>query len=136
MQLEAYFDFLAPNDIRLKGTRIGIETILYDFLHRSCTPDEIQQSYPSLSLEQVYATLTYYYHQQEAMIDYLTQWLEHGKLMRAEQQRNPLPVSLRLQKIKAELVAAQQTNPELDVPTKLQELKAKYQQSDTPYVAA
>ena len=31
MQLEDYFDFQAPNDIRLKGTRIGIETILYDF---------------------------------------------------------------------------------------------------------
>jgi hypothetical protein len=28
MQLEDYFDFLAPDDIRLKGTRVGIETIL------------------------------------------------------------------------------------------------------------
>jgi hypothetical protein len=28
MQLEDYFDFLAPNDIRVKGTRVGIETIL------------------------------------------------------------------------------------------------------------
>ncbi|MBC8228588.1 hypothetical protein H8E77_03450 [bacterium] len=32
MQLEDSFDFLAPSDIRLKGTRIGIETILYDFI--------------------------------------------------------------------------------------------------------
>ncbi|MGH2367163.1 MAG: DUF433 domain-containing protein, partial [Chloroflexota bacterium] len=29
MQLEDYFDFLAPDDIRLKGTRVGIETVLY-----------------------------------------------------------------------------------------------------------
>jgi hypothetical protein len=28
MELESYFDFLAPGDIRVKGTRIGIETIL------------------------------------------------------------------------------------------------------------
>jgi len=28
MQLEDYFNFFAPNDIRLKGTRVGIETIL------------------------------------------------------------------------------------------------------------
>ena len=29
VQLEEYFDFLAPNDIRIKGTRVGIESILY-----------------------------------------------------------------------------------------------------------
>lgn len=28
MQLEDYFDFQRPDDIRLKGTRVGIETIL------------------------------------------------------------------------------------------------------------
>jgi hypothetical protein len=39
MQLEDYFDFQRPDDIRLKGTRIGIETILYDFIHRSRTPE-------------------------------------------------------------------------------------------------
>jgi uncharacterized protein (DUF433 family) len=48
MQLEDYFDFLAPNDIRLKGTRVGIETILYDFIHRNRTPQTIAQTYPSL----------------------------------------------------------------------------------------
>jgi len=34
MKLEDYFDFLAPNDIRLKGHRIGIETILFDYLEQ------------------------------------------------------------------------------------------------------
>jgi hypothetical protein len=34
MQLEDYFNFLAPDDTRLKGTRIGIETILFDPLLR------------------------------------------------------------------------------------------------------
>ncbi len=28
MQLEDYFDFLSPNDIRIKNSRIGIETIM------------------------------------------------------------------------------------------------------------
>lgn len=32
MQLEDYFDFLAPNDIRVKGTRVGIESILYEYI--------------------------------------------------------------------------------------------------------
>jgi hypothetical protein len=30
MQLEAYFAFLAPNDIRIKGHRMGIETVLHE----------------------------------------------------------------------------------------------------------
>lgn len=52
MQLEDYFDFQRPDDIRVKCTRVGIETILYDFIHRSRTPEEIAQSYPSVTLEQ------------------------------------------------------------------------------------
>jgi len=28
MELESYFDFLAPNDIRIAGSRIGIESVL------------------------------------------------------------------------------------------------------------
>jgi hypothetical protein len=28
MGLESYFDFLAQDDVRLKGTRVGIETVL------------------------------------------------------------------------------------------------------------
>ncbi len=56
--LEDYFDFLSADDIRVKGTRIGIETILYDYIHRARTPEEIAQTYPSLSLEQVYATIS------------------------------------------------------------------------------
>jgi hypothetical protein len=40
MQLEDYFDFLAPDDIRVKGTRIGIESILYEFIHRAQSPED------------------------------------------------------------------------------------------------
>lgn len=38
MQLEDYFDFHAGNDIRLKGHRIGIESVLYEYIHRAQTP--------------------------------------------------------------------------------------------------
>lgn len=105
MQLEDYFDFLAPNDIRVKGTRVGIETILYDFIHRSQTPEAIAQTYPSLTLEQVYATVTYYLHKKEEITQYLTDWIEHGRRMREEQAHSPTPAMLRLRKIKAEWIA-------------------------------
>jgi len=35
MELESYFDFFAPDDIRVKGTRVGIETVLYEYIHRA-----------------------------------------------------------------------------------------------------
>jgi hypothetical protein len=41
MQLENYFNFLAPNDIHIQGSRIGIETILYEYIYRASTPEEI-----------------------------------------------------------------------------------------------
>jgi uncharacterized protein (DUF433 family) len=102
MQLEDYFDFLAPNDIRVKGTRVGIETILYDFIHRSRTPDEIVASYQSLTLEQVYATILYYLHNREHVTAYLEDWLEWGRRMREEQDRNPPPAVVHLRALLAE----------------------------------
>jgi uncharacterized protein (DUF433 family) len=59
MQFEDYFDFLGSDDIRLKGTRIGIETVLFDYLFRARTPEEISSTYLSLTLEQVYATILF-----------------------------------------------------------------------------
>jgi len=96
MQLEDYFVFLAPDDIRLKGTRVGIETILYDFIHKKRTPEEIEQSYRTITLEQVYATILYYLHNKEVVSAYLEDWLEWGEKMREEQRRNPPPVAAKL----------------------------------------
>lgn len=101
MQLEDYFDFLDENDIRLKGTRVGIETILYDFIHRARTPDEIAQTYPSLSLEQVYATILYYLHNKETVSKYLTDYLEWSHRMRQEQAKNPSPAAAHIQELMA-----------------------------------
>ena len=105
MLLEDYFNFLADDDIRLKGTRIGIETILFDYLFKAKTPEEIANTYTSLSLEQVYATILYYLHNRDTVEAYITDWLEWGEKMRAEQQRHPRPVVERLRKLKAEKLA-------------------------------
>lgn len=102
MQLEDYFNFLSYNDIRLKGSRIGIETILYEYIYRARTPEEIANIYNSLTLEQVYATILYYLHNQEQVSQYITDWLKWGQKMREEQKRNPSPLVQKLMKIKAE----------------------------------
>ena len=102
MQLEDYFNFLRPDDIRLKGSRIGIETILNEYLFRARTPEEIANIYTSLTLEQVYATILYYLHNKEAVGKYITEWVEWGDKMREEQRRNPPAVTEKLRKFKAE----------------------------------
>jgi uncharacterized protein (DUF433 family) len=109
-QLDDYFDFQRSDDIRLKGTRVGIETILYDFIHRCRTPEEIVQSYPTLTLEQIYATILYYHRHTDAVSKYIADWLEYCRLAREEQERNPSPAIVRLRKIKAEREAARRVN--------------------------
>jgi uncharacterized protein (DUF433 family) len=110
MQLEDYFNFLAPDDIRLKDTRIGIETILFDYLFRARTPEEIANIYPSLTLEQVYATILYYLHNKEMVDMYMTDWLEWGERMREEQRRHPPAVAEKLRRLRAERDAMRLAN--------------------------
>lgn len=102
MQLEDYFDFLAPDDIRIKGHRHGIETVLYEYIHRAQTAEEIAKKYPTLTLEEVYATILYYLQNKERIDQYLTDWIEWGRRMREEQEKNPPPFVARLRALKAE----------------------------------
>ncbi len=96
MQLEDYFDFLSPDDIRVRGSRIGIETILFDYLHQGMTPEEIAIRYPTLTIEQIYATLTYYWRNQTQVDDYLSARGKQAKQIQDEQNHNPSPAVKRL----------------------------------------
>jgi len=104
--LEDYFDFLAPDDIRLKGSRIGIESILYEHIYRAQSVESIREAFPSLTLEHVYATILYYLRNKQSMNDYLAEWLEFGRRARAEQDQNPSPAVARLRALKAEIAAS------------------------------
>jgi len=77
MQLEDYFEFekfdtkFGPVErIRIKGHRIAIERVL-EFFNNGTPPDQIQrEAYPTLTLEEVYATITYYLHNKAAVDAY------------------------------------------------------------------
>jgi uncharacterized protein (DUF433 family) len=87
--LEDYFEFLAPDDIRISGTRVGIETVLYEYIHRGQTPEQIAERFDALTLEQVYATILYYLRNRESVSAYITAWLEYGERARAVQAKDP-----------------------------------------------
>lgn len=88
MDWSNYFDFFSVDDIRIKGTRVGIETVLDDYLS-GASPDEIVARYRTLTLEQVYATITYYLNNQEDVGSYLERWRTYAEAAWQEQQRNP-----------------------------------------------
>jgi uncharacterized protein (DUF433 family) len=99
MKLEDYFEFLSEDDIRVKGTRVGIETILDDYFE-GASPEEIAVRYHSISLEQVYATITYFLHNQAQVSAYLEAWQQHTDQAWQEQERNPSPAIQRLRQLK------------------------------------
>jgi uncharacterized protein (DUF433 family) len=78
MRLEDYFEFEKFDTkfgevqrIRIKGHRIAIEHVLEQF-KAGMQPDQIQREvYPTLTLEEVYATITYYLHNQAAVDEYI-----------------------------------------------------------------
>jgi uncharacterized protein (DUF433 family) len=98
MNMEDYFDYRAPNDIRLRGHRIGIETILFDYLD-GLTPEEIAIRYPTLSLEEVYVTIAYYWRNQAELDSYLRELDAHESRMIREQELNPSPAVQRLRQL-------------------------------------
>jgi uncharacterized protein (DUF433 family) len=101
MELEGYFEFLDEEEIRIKGTRIGIEIVLSEYL-AGRTAEEIALNYPALSLEQVHASVTYYLHNRSAMDRYLARWRAFGSEARAAQEQNLPEVVLRLREIARE----------------------------------
>ena len=102
MELETYFEFLAPDDIRVRGTRIGIESILYEYVHRGQTPEAIAARFHTLDLEQVYATILYYLRNRAQLDAYLAEWLAFSQCAREAQDVNPPPAILHLRQRKAD----------------------------------
>ncbi|OUL33017.1 hypothetical protein BV372_17700 [Nostoc sp. T09] len=103
-----YFNFLSPEDIRVKDSRIGIETILYEYIDCGRSPEAIAQIYTSLSLEQVYATILYYLQNKETVSTYMKNWIEHGHRMREQQRLNPPPISEKMRQMRIERQAKRQ----------------------------
>lgn len=102
MQLEDYFDFLGPNEIRIKGHRIGIEHVV-ELYHAGYIPERIAQIFPGLSLEKIYAAIAYYLRNRDEIDAYLArQAAIVAAELRAYEAREPAPVVKRIRALKAE----------------------------------
>jgi len=106
MELESYFEVLSEDDIRIKGTRVGIETVLDDYLD-GVSPEEIATRYRSLTLEQVYATILYHLRNREKVEAYLEAWRVYTEQAWLEYEQNLPPEIRRLRELKARHAALQ-----------------------------
>ena len=97
MQLEDYLEFIpAPYEqIRLKGTRIGIELVINYHLE-GMTPEQIAHSfaYP-IPLAQIYAAIAYYLQNKGQMDQYLRVIEVEGERLKQEISKNPKTALLR-----------------------------------------
>ena len=100
MQLENYFEFLAEDDIRIKGHRIGIDDVLKYYLQGYCA-EEILTELPTLNLEKIYATLTYYHHNRSEIDGYLLRLARQREQHYQEWAANPSSLIQRLRMAKA-----------------------------------
>jgi uncharacterized protein (DUF433 family) len=104
MQLEDYFDFLSPDDIRIKGHRIGIDDVIRYYLD-GYSPEEIQTELPSLNLEKIYATITYYLQHRVEMNAYMWRLeTEREKHYQEWAKAEPSPAVKRIRDLKAQRV--------------------------------
>jgi prevent-host-death family protein len=101
--LKDYFEFLEPDAVRIKGHRLGIEHVLEYYL-AGYNPDEIAREFPGLSLEKIYATITYYLRHRARVNAYLIRGRELAEQEYREAVANPSPLRKRLQAFKAQRV--------------------------------
>lgn len=103
--LEEQFNFISEDVIRIAGTRVGIETVVRDYL-RGASPEEIVLNYPTLTLAQVYATITYYLTHQDRVAAYMARLEKRQEEAWTEQQRHP---SLFIRSLRERLAQQRQT---------------------------
>ncbi len=125
MTLEEYFDFQRPDDIRIKGHRIGIESVLEAYLDGCKQPREIVEQYPSLSLEEVYATILYYLHNKEQVGAYYHAHVEYCRNAEEEFDKNPSSVALRLRTTRSELDKLMPKEREMAIERMIEERRNK-----------
>jgi uncharacterized protein (DUF433 family) len=74
---------------RIAGTRVSLDSIVYAF-QRGASPESIQRSFQSLSLEQIYGAIAFYLAYQEEIDQYLlAEEAEFEKLREASRAAHP-----------------------------------------------
>jgi uncharacterized protein (DUF433 family) len=113
MQLEEYFELEkfdtkhGPVErIRLKGHRIDIAEVI-ELFNQGASAERIRHNFPTLSLEHVYATITYYLQHKQEVDEYIARGEKIADAFYQEWLANPSALVQRLRALKAQQEAGQ-----------------------------
>ncbi|KPA15928.1 protein containing DUF433 [Candidatus Magnetomorum sp. HK-1] len=94
LNFKDYFEIFEPGVVRLKGYRIGIEHVIKSY-QEGYSPEQIAQEYPGLNLEKIYATLTFYLHNKNAVDKYISELLSWTELRMQEDDKKTKPAAVK-----------------------------------------
>ncbi len=80
--------------VKVGGTRVTLDTVVKAFI-RGATAEEIAQQYPSISLSDVYATISYYLQNRKEVDRYLDDRKKRGQVVRMENEKRLDPHGIR-----------------------------------------
>ena len=72
--------------IKVAGSRVTLDTVISAFT-RGATAEEIAQQYPSITLADTYATISYYLQRQEEVEKYLEKRRKRAKTIREQNEK-------------------------------------------------
>lgn len=91
---------------RVGGTRVSLDSVVYGF-QDGASPECIQQSFPALTLEQVYGAIAYYLANQVTIDQYLIEGEKiFEELQRISRENHPEWYE-KMEKARKELLASQ-----------------------------
>jgi len=100
-----YVEMQSEDDIRVKGTRVGIEHLLSAYLAGSL-PEEMAIEFPTLTLEQVHGIIAWYLRNRKDADAYLQRWQSRARRARSQQQLSGGPeIVQRLRRLAEQRVA-------------------------------
>jgi len=80
---------LQDGSYRIGGTRVSLESVVYAY-RRGASPESIQRSFPSLTLEQVHGALAFYLSHQIEIDKYLVEGeVDFEELRQASRESHP-----------------------------------------------
>jgi uncharacterized protein (DUF433 family) len=100
----------ADGVVRVAGTRVALDTVVAAFTQRA-TAEQIAHDYPVLNLVDIYAVITFYLRQREAVEVYLAEQQRASQHMRHQMEAHFDPPGIR-----DRLLARRATRDQQDAP--------------------
>lgn len=80
--------------IRIRGSRVTLDSILHAF-QQGATAEQIQDSFPSVTLREIYGVIAYYLEHRERVETYLAEQVQAAQEVRRTLENRPEVLSFR-----------------------------------------